>query len=365
MKNNLVKPIICLLIFSLLMLGGFGNFYTIEIAGFAISLILFLIQFNSKKDFKFPKQTSIFLIFIACQFISLLWSKNIFNSIEYIVLFIGSFGFYIFFYNSDSFYKKYLIKIIPILGILFFIAFFFTEIIKLPFLTTLIPKNTCTLYSPYTKEHNHLGDFWAITTLILIVGFLIKKKFIYILGISFGLFVLVFSQSRSALMGILVSLYLYLTNKDLPKEIKKYFKLIIFFLILIFIIVSAGKVTIFSRPYYIQAIISLFKNPLGVGMGNFRYVSSNITALNFATSSAAKAHNIFFEVTSGLGILSIPFIIFFILAFKEVLTQKNYNLPFLIFILLTVNFSFDVTYAIPTMLWLWFSTLGISQSKNK
>lgn len=364
MENKSVRIIICILLFLLLFLGGFGNFYIIEIAGFAISLILSLTQFYSKKDFKFPKQTSIFLIFIACQFISLLWSKNIFNSIEYIVLFISSFGFWIFFYNSDNYYKKYLIKIIPILGILFFIAFFSTEIIKLPFLTTLIPKNTCTLYSPYTETHNHLGDFWAMTTLILIVGFLIKRRFIYIFGISFGLFVLVFSQSRSALIGILVSLYLYLVNKDLTKELKKYFKFAIFFLVLIFLIISAGKVTVFSRPYYIQTVISLFKNPLGVGMGNFRYVSSNITALNFAASSAAKAHNIFLEVTSGLGILSIPFIIFFILAFKEAIKNKNYNLPLLIFIFLTVNFSFDVTYAIPTMLWFWFSTLGISQSKK-
>ena len=364
MKNNLIRLIISLLFFLILAFGGFGNLYIIEIAGLAVSGILFLTQFYSKKDYKFPKQTNIFLIFIACQLVSLIWSNNIFNSIEYIVLFISSFGFWIFFYNSDNFYKKYLIKIIPILGILFFLSFFFTSVIELPFLKKFIPENTCTLYSPYTMEHNHLGDFWAIISLIYIVGFLTKQRFMYILGISFGLFVLVFSQSRSALMGILVSLYLFLINKNFSKETKKYFKLIVLFLILIFLIISAGKVTFFSRPYYIQAIISLFKNPLGVGMGNFKYISSNITTFNFATSSAAKAHNIFFEVTSGLGILSISFIVFFVSAFREALKKKNYNLPLLIFILITVNFSFDVTYAIPTMLWLWFSTLGIALSES-
>lgn len=362
MEKRAAKTIISVLLFLLLFLGGFGNFYIIEIAGLTISSILVLTQFYLKKNFKFPKQTSILLIFIACQLISLLWSKNIFYSIEYIVLFIGSFGFWIFFYNSDNYYKIYLIKIIPILGILFFIAFFFTEIIKLPSLINLIPKNTCTLYSPYTKVHNHLGDFWAIITLILITYFLKKRKFIYILGISFGLFILVFSQSRSALMGILISLYLLLINKDFPKEIKKYFDLIIFFLFLIFIIVSSGKGTFLSRPYFIQAIVSLFKNPLGIGMGNFRYISSNIKVFNSTITGAAKAHNIFFEITSGLGILSLPFIAFTILSFKEVFSKKNYNLPLLILILLTVNFSFDVTYAIPTMLWLWFAVLGLSQS---
>lgn len=354
------------LIFIIFFLGGLGSFFSIEIAGLIISGILFLTTLGLNKPFKIPKNAYLLIIFISLQFISLFWTKNILNSIEYIILFLASLGFWLFFYNSDDFYKKYLIRIIPVIGILFFLLFLFTNLTKLPFITKLIPENCCTLYSPYSENHNHLGDYWSIVILVLLNNLLNTNSLLRLVYLFTGFLILFISKSRSAVVGILIPLYFFL-DKKITKEKKKYIDYLFIFLFLTLFIVSLNKVTIFSRPYYIQAIISLLKNPIGIGMGNFRYITSEIPGFIFTSSFAAKAHNIFFEVTSGLGVLSIPFFVFFIQSVRETIkNKKKQNSIFsLILLSLSINFFFNVTYAIPTMLWLWFSTLGIIQKDQE
>ncbi|OGM59246.1 hypothetical protein A3A75_03925 [Candidatus Woesebacteria bacterium RIFCSPLOWO2_01_FULL_39_10] len=111
--------------------------------------------------------------------------------------------------------------------------------------------------------------------------------------------------------------------------------------------------------------MGLIKNPFGIGVGNFVYTSyANKDFISGLNSFSFYAHNIFLEVISGMGILGLSFIFWFIKVFTKVMNSSNSRIIFTaIFLVLTVNFMFDITYFNPTMMWLWFISLGLAQNK--
>jgi len=367
-SNSFLKFAALLLIFLNLLLGGIANSYIYELTGFISFTILFLIVLNKKQKISFPTGSVIFAFFISFQLISFIWTKNIFNSIEYILLFVSSFFLYLFFYNFKEIKLKSIETLIILLGIVFGMLFIFTQIIPIPFLIKLLPQTYYSLYSPYSDNHNLIGDYWSIITIIAIYRFINKKSLKNIFLISLSLVFIVLSQSRSAFLGILIPTYLLLHNQILSTTTKKYIQIFIYLVFGIFIFSSIGKTTIFARPYYIQGIFALVKKPFGVGMGNFRSFTNNVKfGLTFIpNSSAAKTHNIFLEIFSGIGIFGVSFILWLIVSLKKVIRniEKVNFLYLLIFVAISVNFFFNVTYAIPTMLWIWFSILGIILSES-
>ena len=48
----------------------------------------------------------------------------------------------------------------------------------------------------------------------------------------------------------------------------------------------------------------------------------------------------------------------------EIITDKEGLIFRAIFLGLTVNFFFDSTYKIPTMIWIWFLSLGLARGKR-
>jgi hypothetical protein len=362
--NKRTITIVFAILSILFFLGGLGDFFLIQIIGFIVSGILFIITIAKKGKLDYPFEIIYFIFFIAFQLISLLWSKNVYNSLTYIVLFISSLGLFIFFYNYSKDLKQYFSLVIILIGFGYLVLYVLTVIFKIPAVIKFIPNNCCTLYSPYTFEHNHIGDYWAIVLVISLYNiFKNNKNLIFIICLFLSIPIIIVSQSRSAIIAIAFTLFYAYKNTEIKKTIKNYIKICLIILSIIFLIISFGKVTIFSRPYYFQAIASIFRYPLGVGMGNFIKVSTNsILDSLFLRKNAAKAHNIIFEVITGLGILSAPFIVWFINTFKKI--NANYkiapNLFGLLSILIAVIFMFDMCYAIPTPLWLWFCLMGIS-----
>jgi len=365
MLNSKLKKINFIILFIILLLGGIGNSYTIEILGFILSSILCTIIIYKKNKVFFPKGSLIFALFISFQLISFLWSKNIFNSIEYIILFTTSYILYFIFYNYEQNELISIEKLILYLATIFGLLYIFTNIVPISFLKGVLSENCCNLYAPYSNNHNLIGDYWSIVTVISAYKFTTNKSIKNIILISLSLFFIILSQSRSAFLSILFSIYFLIQNKKIQKNTKIYVDIFLYLVLGIFILLSTRKTTIFARQYYIQGIFAIFKKPFGTGMGNFKSFTENVEInLNpLLNLSAKKAHNLILEVFSGIGILGTSFILWISYILKDI--AKNFHkvnlLYFLIFISLSVNFFFNVTYAIPTMLWIWFISLGTIQ----
>ena len=169
---------------------------------------------------------------------------------------------------------------------------------------------------------------------------------LFIIGISMVLM----SFSRSAILSLIVgSLYIYYKSDRM--KIPQWATITILLLsAFIFLYFGIFKTTLLSRPYIFESIASLIKYPLGIGVGNFNKISVESSA----------THNVILEFVTGMGILSAIFIVWLLKVYKslkEVCVNVLYTAMFLA---IFVNFLFDVTYTIPTMNWLLFSTLALT-----
>ena len=120
--------------------------------------------------------------------------------------------------------------------------------------------------------------------------------------------------------------------------------------------------------YLLQGIVGIYKYPLGVGVGNYKIITLDRTTNIFrATSFSPMAHNIIIEIISGLGIFAISFIFWLVEVINYVFKKNNNNnnLWAAVFLGLSINFLFDFTYFIPTMVWLWLISLGFALSVHK
>lgn len=357
--------IILFLIGILLFLGGLGvELFYIKVYGVLISLLLVGLAWFWKGKIELPKTSKLYGVFLIFFLISLIWSKDWKFSFEHFLLFLSGGLFWLAFYNLSYEFGRWLDKIVIILGVifggLFIINHYWGE----------IQVRAWSLFLPHVSNlnHNNIGDFWSIT-LIVIIYYLLKKPKspLYWPFVGLGIYFLFMGQSRSSYVALAVGVLYLFRGYGLAQKYRNILAGFVILTAVLFVFTGAFKTTLFVRPYYVQALVGLVHNPLGVGVGNFGFISTDPENWIFGLSQPAQVvSNIVLEIISGMGILGIVFAFWFFKVVFEVWRirdLKSLVYP-AIFLALSANFFFHVTYFVPTTLWLWFISLGIVQGKE-
>jgi len=337
--------------FILLSIGFFKNSFT------AISIIIVFIFIGSKLiqgiNIKIPNN---FLVYNLFNLTLLLHFTYFGGDIIYFWMFFIGGLFWISMYNVSEIAKKYFPSFLISLGFLTLSTFTYYYFKGIHFIS---PDN---LFLPQNEmiKHNHIGDLWALILVILSYKIIAKPKVWQILLSIVALVIITFSLSRSALVSFIVGLIYIFYN--LPKK-NNVFKLTtkhhwIIFIISLPILVYFGSVKsiLFARPYYMEAILSLISNPLGLGMGEFAKASTETNVV----------HNLVLEVVSGIGVFSIVFIYWLYKMAKDIFTKKDNNILYAaIAVAMFTNFSFDSSYVIPVFFWLWFITFAFCHKNDQ
>lgn len=360
-----IYHLLLLILFIVLFLGGLGGFWIkyVIYAGFALSILLLVFIKVTKGKINTPSYFKIFIVFLLTVLINLLWSVDRSNSREYLLLFTSGGLFWIGFYNfGKKDIEKYINPSLIVLGTLFSCMYIYNLVFNN---AEPVPRSLYAFTSAY-KNHNHIGDFWAMMMLISFYKLLkdYKQMFFWILFFASFHF-LTISLSRSAYLALFISMFYILQKKNLGNKGKIIFFVVSFLLLEMFLLVGVTKRLIFHRSVYFQGVMGMLKHPLGVGFGNFNIISSDKSNQIWGlTAYSSIAHNIVIEAISGIGILATSFIIWLFNVLVEFWhkRKKEGELIRSLFILLTINFFLDITYYIPTMLWLWFIFLGLGMS---
>ena len=358
------KYLLPFFIFALFVFGGLGEKFLGEAVLLSIftGLLGIIFLYKKNKKIKLPPHFTYYFLFLLFFQISFFWTRDIKNTLQYFLLFVSGGFFWILAFNAKIKYKHFFEKFLILLG-MFFGAMF---LINLVGETGYHESLTLFVSEPTYKNHNHLGDLWAVI-LVIVSFYLIKKpkNFWYLVLMIIGFYFLAISQSRSAYIALLVGVVYLFKTKGWIVKYKKIFTTLIILGSVLFLYVGSQKSVILSRPYYLQAVMGFLDNPLGIGFGNFGEIYSTYsTKLYNSTVFSYLVHNIVLEMLIGMGLFSVFFVIFLYKAVKDILLNtKTYKFIYgLVFIVLSVNFLGDATYVIPTMLWIWFISLGFFQA---
>lgn len=366
LKRKTFWKLVLIVLGVFLFLAGLGiELLFVKICGLLIAVLLLGLAQIWKRKLKLPPGIVLYILFLLAFEASLIWSRNRGVTADHLISFIAGGLFWIAFYNLRDELGSRLDKVIIALGIAFggmFIAsHYFGE----------TPIRPWSLYLPYTGyfNHNNIGDFWALV-LVIVSFYLIKKpkSFLYWGLVPLGFYFLAMSQSRSAYIALLVGIVYLFKSQGWITKYKKIFTVLVFSVLALFLFIGSQKSILLSRQYYLQGLMGLIHNPFGVGMGNFDIISLDPANHLWGLSGySSVAHNLILEVTAGMGLLGIFFVIWWIRRLVELWNRKDKkNLIYrTAFFTLTANLFFHSTYFVPTMLWLWFITLGLSQSKTK
>ncbi len=365
--------------FLLFIFDGFGLFS--EINYFPLVLVSFLPIVGFFESIIFDKKLIIpkkifflFLLFFVFMFSSFNFSVDQINSYFPFIFYLSSFFIFIFSYNEKRFLESSL-KTFLIFSSLIFIS-----------ISLVVGKNppisSLQFIYPTYSNHNHLGDFLGLAIVYLFIDYLDKKKKIDLFLILFFFAFFLFSWSRTAYLGLFISLFLILIFK---KNSRSRITKSIFALILIFFIISQREFYQISqlnflenflyqnfqfRPrsvfsgrieYFHQAIQGFLEKPLlGWGPGNFTYLSKKYVSQNLQQVSSSL--NIFLTILAEGGV----FVFFlFVLLISVIISSyvknrhKPYDKYFFMFLYLMINFFFDYTYAIKTFFLFWFVVGGL------
>lgn len=311
----------------------------------------------NKGSLKLPKGLGSYLIFLLTTFWLWLTRREIAGE-YFLVLFLTGGAFWVAFFNLKKVLSERFANLILVLGIFFGLMFVWNLLLG----DNPVGGWNLYLYSNVYQNHNHLGDLWALTE-IIVLRKLIKTRAWYwwVLGLA-GAYFLAISLSRSAYVAFFAGAA-FLAYRE--NWLKKYPKLVISALILpvvLFLLVGLFKTTLYSRLYFVQGLLGFFKYPFGVGMGNFGRLSNEILFLD-EEAKAALAHNIVLEVVSGVGVWAIIFIYWLANVLKDTF-RRGHVLYSALFVGLSANFFFDTTYYIPSMIWLWYMLLGLAQEEK-
>src|SRR3989344_2302881 len=369
--ESVIGDILFAILGGILVLGGLGSnnpvwiFYT----GGTFAVVLIIYIFRKNRRVIFPPHFIFYLSFLLSSLTSILWSLNKQMSYEVFILLFSGALFWLLAYNADIHkeekivnLEEWLNSLIIYLGLLFGILYLYAKFTH-DYLTT----HSFSLYLQSEVNHNHVGDLEALVLTFIAANIILKKSKNIILMYFAGIFsavIIILSGSRSAILGFIAGLIFILNAKGILDR-KKMILAALLVVGVIFVLISGGKTTLFSREYYFQAIGGFINHPFGVGMGNFSEISLDPKNHILGFSKFTKfVHNIILEAVSGVGLLAIPFIIWFIKvhrdAFKVKSTEKMIFAS--VFISLSVNFFFDYIYFAPTLFWLWFTCLGLSQA---
>ena len=350
---------------NLLFLAGLGiEISIVQYAGVVFGILLLVLSIVWQKKIKFPPGSLSYIIFLALMLLSITWSKDRQASFEYLVLFSGGGLFWVSFYNLKKELEGGFAKLIIILGLIFGMMFIASSLLGI----NSINAKSLYLQASIYKNHNHLGDLWALVLVVIAYSLIKTQKRLYWLIASVGVYFLVVSLSRAAYVALAAGLIYLFTKQSWSARYKKALKLFALVFVVLFVFAGAQKITLFSRPYFVQGIVGFVRSPLGVGMGNFSIISSDQANHLFGMDAFSSiAHNIILEILTGMGVFGFVFLVWLAIILKNVWhnNKKNDIIYQTLFVVLGVNFLFDTTYFIPTMLWLWFASLGLSLSKTK
>ncbi len=351
------------IITAFLIIGGLGistELINSLAAIFSVVLLLFLVI--KKGELQLPKYFSLFIIFLLFFGLSLIWSVDFARSLSFFALFIAGAIFWLLFYNHKLNFSNWFEKIIIVLGLIFGILFFFKGIYK----GGLIQDFSLFFYFSINRAHNHIGDLWALISLIVFYRLTSnQRKFLYWLLLPICIYFLFISMSRSAYIALSAGIIFVTFKRGLFRKYKLVFFIFISVILSLFFYIATKKSLLFSRPYIVQSLVAMKNYPLGVGVGNFGFISKDSKNHILGLSGYSRyTFSLPFEMAAGLGILSIVFLYFLVRVTYDLVVSGNEDtlLYRAIFLCLTVNFLFDYTYFIPTMLWLWFLSLGLVQS---
>ena len=363
-KNNFWN-FTTVLIGALFVAGGLGlETNVVQHVGILVGILLLMLAYIWNKKIVLPRYKLLYLIFIFLFGLSIFWSEDKEVSCEYLVLFIGGGLFWVSFYNLRKELGGRIDALVIILGLIFGGLF----IVSLLVGAEIVNSKSLYLKASGYRNHNHLGDLWAVVMLMASYYLIKTKKRLYWPVVGLGIFFLAASLSRAAYLALFLGgIYLF-KQLDWFKKRKRIYRLGGVIIVILFLFAGAQKITLFSRPYFIQGIAGFFHNPLGVGVGNFKIISSDSANHLWGMDGfSSLAHNIILEILTGMGVFGFSFVIWLIAVLwdigKKKRTEKNILYQSL-FIALGINFLFSTTYFIPTMLWLWFGYLGISQIDN-
>lgn len=334
--------------------------------------VTLLILIYVRKVLSLPRYYIFYFLFIGLMAVSILWSKNSYNSTTYILLFLSGGLLWLTIYNLNLINNKtgaIVEKIFSLLGIVWGTWFIVEKLLG----NRSIGSFGLVKYASASFNHHHVGDFFVPIVLVAIFNLLEgcfvrspeRKKQLKVVGFWLlitiaGALIVFTSLSRSAYLALLVGI-LFMSGNYVNKTYGKMLFISFLVVIAVFLFVGGEKSLVFSRPYFVEGIIGFIRNPLGVGVGNFGIISGDPNNYIFGVSGySSAAHNLILEFLDGMGVLGIIFPIWLSMTLVDLLKNKKDLLFKSIFLALTVNFMFDFTYAIPAMLWLWFISLGLT-----
>lgn len=321
---------------------------------FAVVTALYGLFYLYKKngEIKLPVGFEWLLIFTLILLVYPLFLTNKVNPFFNGILFSEGLAFWLISYNFKKNEKEKLASFIFVPLIFYSLIYIASEIFKINL--TQISKFFFSSDPKY--PHQLIADFWAVGILYIFSG-AAKNKYFKFLFAAVGIYFLVISNSRTAILSLF--LIFAFINSKLLKEKKWIYPALFGLLSLFFIFKAALFPTLLSRPYFLQSIMSFPNNLLGVGVGNFRSISEKYYYSKGPLAAFSEyTHNIFLEVLSGVGIFSFIFFMWFFVVTRRIFKEKNKGAWGMVFLMITTLFFFDQLYIIPGMFWLWFVSLG-------
>lgn len=217
------------------------------------------------------------------------------------------------------------------------------------------------------ENHYHWGDWWLLIGVMLVAWYYRSKQWVWLGGFIVVLGVIYASQSRAALVGLLVGVW-YVVKSQGKIRLSWWLKRVFWVLVmLVYFGFSLQKSIFNSRPYYIQALVGLWQHPLGVGLGNFGQISQTYSQGQWLSGYASIVHNIALEFVAGLGWLGWGFLVWLIVVFVKLEREGSKEQMVFRALLwaLTVNFMLTSTYIIPSFVWVWFMLFGMAFSADE
>lgn len=342
------------LVASVLSFAGYN--YT-HLSALIYLLFLFIGIIKGKDEVSLPPDFLYLLAFAVILNIFPFFISEITNPTRYALIFNLGILSYFYFYNYGQ--GSHLLT-----GVIRFITIFYTGLYLLSFTSAINLTNVAGFIFPQTEPTTHfnLGLLWSMYLLTETYRKGIKIKTILVI---LTLVFVVLSFNRTVILGVVLSL-LYLSG-GLKTINSAFWKAALGLLVAaLFIFMGLSKTTIFNRPYFVQSLKGYLENIWGVGMGNFGLLHDFILKdSGGSVQLSSYTHNLLTEVLVGVGVFSLPFVLFLIKTAFFVLKDKNINKGFVgVVIIMIVSFMFDYTYAAGAFIWLFFGFLGACRKQS-
>ena len=350
--------IVLFALFSIFAWTGLGKFlFWTHLGGVILGLSLLAVVIK-KKQLKPPTNWLWYLVFLVILEVGVFIGGNQQESFSYWLLFVAGGLFWVVASSYPKLIKEYLDKLLIAFGVVFSGLFVFFNLIREPTI------NAWSLYLPTSHffNHNNIGDLWSVI-MVGVIYKLFKSKNIYWWGLlAVGGWMLIVSQSRSAYLGLMVGVIFLVSRLKVEAKYKKLGLAIIGLGLVLFILTGRVKTTLGSRVYYVQAMVSLWKHPLGIGLANFGKISADSQYhLNYFSDFSEVVFSWPLEMMVSMGWFGLIFVYWFIEQIRRVLKEnRERNIVYqVMFLTLTVNLIFNLSYFVPSLLWLWFVLLGV------